>query len=157
MTQTTLFGETTATVRDAYIPVQRIGLIRESKIRNYGKIGGSSDAMKAFKTYYEKMNFAQEVFVIATLDTKNQITGIVEITRGTLDASLVHPREVFAPALEAAASSIILAHNHLSGDPTPSKEDRQVTKRLEECGRILGIDVLDHIVVGDTCVSLREL
>ena len=97
--------------------------------------------------------------MIATLDTKNQVTGIVEITRGTLDASLVHPREVFAPAIAAAASSIILAHNHPSGDATPSLEDRQVTHRLIECGKMLGIDVLDHIIVGDhtgKAVSVRD-
>ena len=80
-----------------------------------------------------------------------------QITVGTLDASLVHPREVFRAAIKDASSSIILVHNHPSGDPTPSREDIAVTTRLTDCGKTLGIDVLDHIVLGrNTAVSIRE-
>lgn len=98
----------------------------------------------------------QEEFLIATLDTKNRVRRVVRITRGTLDTSLVHPREVFRAAIHDAASSILLIHNHPSGDPTPSREDRAVTKKLTEVGDIIGIRVIDHIVVGDYAVSLAE-
>ncbi len=90
----------------------------------------------------------QEEFHIVTLDTKHQPIGSHCITVGTLDASLVHPREVFRAAIRDAASSILLVHNHPSGDPTPSPEDREVTRRLIEVGKVVGIRVLDHIVLG---------
>ena len=99
----------------------------------------------------------QEEFLIATLDTKLQVRRVVRITRGTLDASLVHPREVFRPAIADAAASILLIHNHPSGDPTPSSQDRDITKRLKEVGAIIGINVIDHIVVGQgKAISLAE-
>jgi DNA repair protein RadC len=99
----------------------------------------------------------QEEFHIVTLDTKHQVIATHQITVGTLDASLVHPREVFRPAIKDAAAAVILVHNHPSGDPTPSREDRAVTQRLESAGEVIGIDVLDHIVLGrDEAVSIRE-
>ena len=98
-----------------------------------------------------------EEFLIVTLNTRNYPTGIVRVTRGTLDASLVHPRDVFRPAIAAAAASILLVHNHPSGDPAPSREDKAVTDRLTDVGKTIGITVLDHIVVGDgKAVSIRE-
>jgi DNA repair protein RadC len=91
------------------------------------------------------------------LDTKNQVIDTHQITIGTLDASLVHPREVFRAAIKDAASSIILVHNHPSGDPTPSKQDVAVTQRLTQTGELIGIDVLDHIVLGkERSVSVQE-
>lgn len=99
----------------------------------------------------------QERFLVLLLDTKNQVLGKEEISLGTLNSSIVHPREVFKPAIKKSVSAIILVHNHPSGDPTPSREDIEVTKRMEEAGEILGIDVLDHIIIGDlTYVSLKE-
>lgn len=99
----------------------------------------------------------REEFHVVTLDTKNQVIDTHQVSVGTLDASLVHPREVFRPAIKDAASSLILVHNHPSGDPTPSREDFAVTKRLELAGQNLGIDVLDHIVLGSfRSVSIRE-
>ena len=90
-------------------------------------------------------------------DTKNQVIDTHQVTVGTLDASLVHPREVFRPAIKDAASSVILVHNHPSGDPTPSREDYAVTDRLTDSGKLLGIDILDHIVLGHgQAVSIRE-
>ncbi|MEZ6089549.1 MAG: DNA repair protein RadC [Pirellulaceae bacterium] len=89
-----------------------------------------------------------EEFHIVTLDTKNKVIDTHCITVGTLDASLVHPREVFRAAIKDAAQSIILVHNHPSGDPTPSREDHAVTERLESAGKLIGIQVLDHIVLG---------
>jgi len=92
-----------------------------------------------------------------TLGTKNQVLDTHQITVGTLDASLVHPREVFRPAIRDAAAFVVLVHNHPSGDPTPSREDRDVTRRLESAGKLLGIDFLDHIAAGRTsAVSVRE-
>ncbi len=100
----------------------------------------------------------QEEFHIVTLNTKNRVINTHCITIGTLDASLVHPREVFRPAVKDAAATVLLVHNHPSGDCTPSKEDLAVTRRLESAGELLGIEVLDHIVVGKAnAVSIREL
>jgi len=114
------------------------------------QILSSSDAINVCCEAFSGLlkNSPQEQFWIVTLNTKNKVTGLHHITTGTLDASLVHPREVFRAALLDSASSIILVHNHPSGDTTPSKEDLMVTKRLEECGQTLGVDVLDHIVIG---------
>ncbi|KAA5539931.1 DNA repair protein RadC [Roseiconus nitratireducens] len=99
----------------------------------------------------------QEEFHIVTLSTKHLPINTHFITRGTLDASLVHPREVFRPAIRDSASAVILVHNHPSGDATPSREDYQVTDRLTEVGRLIGITVLDHIVVAsEGSVSIRE-
>ena len=92
------------------------------------------------------------------LDTKNNIIGVEEISIGNLNSSIVHPREVFKQAIKRSSSSIILVHNHPSGDPNPSKEDINITKRLVECGDLLGIRVLDHIIIGDNKhTSLKEM
>lgn len=99
----------------------------------------------------------QEHFIILLLDTKNQVISKETISIGTLNSSIVHPREVFKPAIKKSISAIILAHNHPSGDPTPSREDIEITKRLIKAGEILGIDVLDHIVIGDSkYISFKE-
>jgi DNA repair protein RadC len=98
-----------------------------------------------------------EVFVILCLSTKCRVIAYCEVGRGTLDATLVHPREVFKAALLANAATIVLAHNHPSGDPTPSREDVILTHRLVEAGRVLGVDVADHLVIGEgRWVSFRE-
>ena len=100
---------------------------------------------------------AEEVVILITLNTKNIVTGYFEVHRGTINTSLVHPREVFKRALLNNARYIIVAHNHPSGDPNPSKEDIQITKRLKEAGNLLGINLLDHIIVGeDKYISLKE-
>lgn len=99
----------------------------------------------------------QEEFWVVTLDTKNQPIACHQITVGTLRNSLVHPREVFRPAIADAANCILVVHNHPSGDPTPSDQDISVTKRLEEAAEIIGIPVIDHIIVaGDRAVSIQE-
>lgn len=106
----------------------------------------------------EDMRFLQqEHFVSLYLDTKNKVIHKQTVFVGSLNASIVHPREVFKEGLRRSAASIICFHNHPSGDPTPSREDIEVTKRLVEAGKIIGIDVLDHIVIGDrNYVSLKE-
>ena len=105
----------------------------------------------------------QECMMVLLLDTKNKAIGVPRVaTLGLLDSSPVHPREVFREAVRDGAASVILAHNHPSGDPTPSKEDLDVTRRLVEAGKLLGIRVVDHLICGrpsDTTpgfVSLRE-
>ena len=90
----------------------------------------------------------EERFVVLCCDVKNHIVAEREVSRGILDASLVHPREVFAFAVREAAATVVLAHNHPSGDPEPSDEDVALTKRLAEAGALLGIPVLDHLVIG---------
>lgn len=100
----------------------------------------------------------REVFVVLLLDGRHRLMREEQVSVGTLTASLVHPREVFAPAIRERAAAIVVAHNHPSGDPTPSGEDRAVTLRLAEVGRLIGIPLLDHVVVGDPgYASLREL
>lgn len=99
----------------------------------------------------------QENFVVLFLNTKNQVIHRQTIFVGSLNASIVHPREVFREAVKRAAASIIVAHNHPSGDPTPSQEDIQVTRRLVESGKMIGIELLDHLIIGDRkFVSLKE-
>jgi DNA repair protein RadC len=123
------------------------------------KITGSDDAIAFCRTQFTRLatDGAREEFHIACLDTQYQLVGTHQISVGSLDRSLIHPREVFRPAIKDAAKAIILMHNHPSGDPTPSDEDLLVTKRLEEAGDTLGIQVLDHIVVArNGAVSIRE-
>ena len=91
----------------------------------------------------------KEFFISICLDTKNQIISKETISIGSLNANVVHPREVFKSALLASAAHIIVVHNHPSGDPTPSREDIEITKKLVETGTIMGIAVLDHIIIGD--------
>jgi DNA repair protein RadC len=118
-------------------------------------IRSPQDAFELFR--YELAHLQQEHFIIAGLNTKNHVLFKHTVTIGTLNASLVHPREVFRPLIRHAAASCIVAHNHPSGDSTPSREDITVTKRLQEAGEIIGIDVLDHIVCGvEEFTSLKE-
>jgi len=90
----------------------------------------------------------REVFYVLLLDGKNRVQGEVRVSEGSLTAALVHPREVFAPAIRAAAAALVLVHNHPSGDPTPSAEDLAITQRLRQAGELVGIRVLDHVVIG---------
>ena len=91
----------------------------------------------------------RELFKLLMFDGKNRLIKEMTISTGSLSLNIVHPREVFKPAVRESASSVILLHNHPSGDPTPSPEDRELTRRLVKAGRIMGIKVLDHIVIGD--------
>jgi len=99
--------------------------------------------------HHELRDSRKELFLTLLLDGKNRITRKVEISIGSLNQSIVHPREVFAPAVRESAAAVIFIHNHPSGDPAPSREDREITRRLKEAGEILGIRVLDHIIIGD--------
>lgn len=107
----------------------------------------------------EELRYLQkEHFVCLFLNTKNHVIGQETLSIGSLNASIVHPREVFLAAIKRSSASIICVHNHPSGDPTPSPEDIEITRRLVEAGDVIGIDVLDHVIIGDTrSVSLKEL
>lgn len=99
----------------------------------------------------------REHFVAVLLDTKNQVLGTPTISVGTAVSAVVHPREVFKPAIRASASGVILVHNHPTGQPEPSTEDREVTERLARVGETVGIEITDHIIVaGDRWVSLKQ-
>ena len=123
------------------------------------KINSTMAAIEYCQAAFERLAYdgMQEEFHIVTLDTKLQPIQNHRITVGTLDASLVHPREVFKPAIRDSALATLLVHNHPSGDPTPSRQDREITERLKSAGEILGIKVIDHIIVArSSCVSLAE-
>ena len=100
----------------------------------------------------------EEQFLCICLNTKHKVVGVFTVSHGSLNSSIVHPREVFKRAVLLNSAAIILAHNHPSGDPSPSKEDVTVTQRLAEGGKLLGIEVLDHIIIGDGTryTSLKE-
>jgi DNA repair protein RadC len=99
----------------------------------------------------------KEHFLVVLLDTRNQLIRLSNVSVGSLSANIVHPREVFKEAISSSASACIFVHNHPSGDPTPSKEDIELTKRLIKVGEIVGIDVLDHIIVTDNdFISFKE-
>jgi DNA repair protein RadC len=130
--------------------------------KNKNRVTRITDSVKALRFCRDQFarranEAAQEEFHVVTLDVQLQVVGTHLISVGTLDRSLVHPREVFRPAIKDAAKAIILVHNHPSGDPTPSEEDLLVTARLDQAGSTLGVHVLDHIIVargGE--VSIRD-
>lgn len=123
------------------------------------KLNSPKAAIEFCKIHFARLiaDAVQEEFHIVTLNGKLAVIQTHQVSIGTLDASLVHPREVFRPAIRDAAKAIVLAHNHPSGDPQPSREDREVTRRITEVGKLLDINVIDHIVMGRSgCVSIRE-
>jgi DNA repair protein RadC len=99
--------------------------------------------------HHEFRDSRKEYFLTLLLDGKNRIIRRVQVSEGSLNQSIVHPREVFIPAVKESAAAIILVHNHPTGDPAPSSEDIAITRRLREAGDIMGIKVLDHIIIGD--------
>jgi len=118
-------------------------------------LSSPSEVYAAFGPLMEDL--PREVFRVALLDAQNGLLRDVIVSEGTLSASLVHPREVFKPAILESAASVILLHNHPSGDPTPSREDVRLTRQLVECGRLLDLRIHDHVVVGrGRFVSLAE-
>jgi DNA repair protein RadC len=122
--------------------------------RNKTVVTRPADAAKLLN---DMRTLDREHFRVILLNTKNKVLGIEQISVGSLNASVVHPRECFKEALRHGANSVVLAHNHPSGDPTPSRQDVELTLRLVESGKILGIEVIDHIIVGDkNFVSMKE-
>ena len=134
-----------------WVPEYKVMLVRDSnggvKATGKKKLSSHDDVAGVLKTYLDGAD--REHFCIALLDRKGHIIGLNTVSIGGLHSSIVHPREVFKPALILGAASIILCHNHPSGDTTPSKEDLEVTNRLIEAGKIMGIEILDHVIIGD--------
>ncbi len=118
-------------------------------------LSGPAEVYAAFAPLMEDLK--REVFRVALLDARNALLRDRVISEGTLSASLVHPREVFKPAILESAASVVLLHNHPSGDPTPSREDIRLTRQLVECARLLDLRIHDHVVIGrGRYVSLAE-
>jgi DNA repair protein RadC len=149
--------------------IKGIGLAKASQIKSAfelakrkdehdGKqipVKSHQDVIRAVKQKLQDKK--KEHFLILCLDTRNNLIKISNVSTGTLDANLVHPREVYKEAIQSLASSIILVHNHPSGNPEPSEADIEITKRIQETGKIVGIDVLDHIIIADNkSLSFKE-
>ena len=146
--------------------IKGIGLAKAAQIKACFELGKRQDLEPELKNYDIKnpqsvvkairasiKDKAKEHFKLILLDTRNKIIGISTISIGTLNAGLVHPREIFKEAIIHNSASVVLAHNHPSGDPEPSDEDLTITKRLVKSGKILGIEVIDHIIIGKTNFS----
>jgi DNA repair protein RadC len=143
--------------------IKGIGFAKAVQIKACFELGKRKDLEPEFKDFDIKepqsvvkaiwasiKDKAKEHFKLILLNARNRILGISTISIGSLNASIVHPREVFKDAISHNAYSVVLAHNHPSGDPEPSEDDLTMTKRLTEAGKILGIDVLDHIIITKT-------
>ena len=117
------------------------------------QITGPADMAPLLAPY---AGIAQEVFFVALLDARYRVIELGAVTIGTANSSLVHPRDVYRRAVERNAVAVLVAHNHPSGDPTPSADDIALTRRLTLAGDIIGITLLDHLIIGDETVSLRE-
>lgn len=153
LTQVKGIGESKAAQILACIEIGK----RLNRIGPHDKIKVSSPIVLVNLLMDEMRFLNKEHFNIAILDTKNQILAIENISIGTLNASIVHPRDVFKVAIKRNANSIILIHNHPSGDPSPSNEDINITNRLIDVGNLIGIKVLDHIIIGDNkYISFKE-
>lgn len=142
------------------IMVQSVKLVKESN-RIYDiekkKITSAVDAARFAKIIFDIESKPQEIFGVFNLNTKNEIIGCSIVFQGTVDASLVHLRETYRMAILNNATSILCFHNHPSGHSVESHEDIEVTKRLKECGDIIGIPLLDHVIIGDNSfVSLKS-
>ena len=152
LTQVNGIGEAKACIILAAVELGR----RIGQVRNPGRPVISSPADVDRLLRGRIANLDRENFVAVLLNTKNEVIGTPLISVGTLSSALVHPREVFKPAIRASAASVVLAHNHPSGKTEASQEDREVTKRLVGAAEILGIEVLDHVIVGDGHFSMKE-
>lgn len=132
----------------AKIPTYQISMVREGPaVHGLEKIENSLAVVNIARQHLKDNGCEQ--FAVMTLDTRNRPTGIFTVSTGSMDSSLVHPREVFGPALVGKASALILMHNHPSGDPKPSQEDNRLTSRLQDGCILLGLRLLDHIIIGD--------
>lgn len=135
--------------RSDYVPGLRVSLVREPSAVACppAEAAGPREAAALVRSFIPAGD-EREHFVAVLLDNRRRVKGVVTVSIGTLTASLVHPREVFRPAIVAGAAGIVVAHNHPSGDCRPSQEDRAATRRLKEAGDLLGIPLLDHVVIG---------
>ena len=133
-----------------------VGLVREPDCApTRTRLRSAADVYRDFQVLGR---LDREAFIVLLLDQKNRVSGVHVVSVGSISASLVHPREVFKAAILCNAAGIIALHNHPSGDPTPSREDREITARLKACGETLGIPLLDHVVIAaDGYRSLANL
>jgi DNA repair protein RadC len=139
------------------IQIVSIQMVREKNLMvEYNeKINSPGTAVTIVKKFLQDKD--REYLIVLSLDTKNKVNALSVVSIGSLNSSIVHPREVFKIAILSNAASIIISHNHPSGDTTPSTEDLNITKRLKECGKILGIDLIDHIIIGnEKYLSFKE-
>lgn len=137
--------------------VRRISLVSEDVAQEYA--GACDTPAKALEILRPLIGGkTREHLAVILLDARSNVLGVMVVSIGTLSASLVHPREVFQPAILANAAAIIVAHNHPSSDPSPSKEDKETTRRLVKAGELLGIPLLDHVIIGgpDSSFSFKE-
>ena len=129
--------------------VAALELGRRAACSRIDRGGAFRTSLEVFQHFQGQLTpLAKEVFCVVLLDAKHRKIRDVQISEGSLTASIVHPREVFAPAVRDSAAAVILIHNHPSGDPTPSPEDLELTRRLRQAGDVIGIRVLDHIIIG---------
>jgi DNA repair protein RadC len=140
------------------VSLLKLKVVREkSEEYNFNPINIPKDVVEIIKKMFDIENLAEEIVVLLTLDTKNKITGAFEVSHGSVDVSILHPREVYKRAIMQNASSIIIAHNHPSGNPEPSSNDIRITETLARAGDIIGIELRDHIIIGENqYVSMKE-
>lgn len=138
------------------INVVSIKMVRESSVLyNMRRISEPKDIVDLGKKFLDELD--REELIVACLNAKNEVNSVNIVSIGSLNNSIVHPREVFKTAILSNAASIVMIHNHPSGYVTPSKEDKEITLRIKESGIILGIKLLDHIIIGnDTYYSFKE-
>jgi DNA repair protein RadC len=120
------------------------------------RTGTSDDVVRVARPIFAELDADKEHFLLLAINNKNRINGYKVISTGTLTASLIRPGDVYRAALHLAAAAVVFVHNHPSGDPMPSQEDQEITRRLKECGEMLAIRVLDHVILGaDRYYSFR--
>ncbi len=150
-----------------------VGLAKATRLRACAELGkrllqspkenGRQYVIRCGKDAFEYVrrhltDLDREHFCILHLNSRNQVTGREDVSIGTLDATIVHPREIFKNSIKKSAAKVVLVHNHPSGDPTPSDDDLKITKRMVDAGMVLGIPVFDHVIVGRTTfVSLQDI
>jgi DNA repair protein RadC len=127
-----------------------VDVVKEPAVYPLGeKLCWSKMVASAARAIFRTLDADKEHFLLITLNNKNVCGGFKVISTGSLTASLVHPREVWGAAIRLTAAAVVFVHNHPSGDPTPSQEDIEITRRLKEVGDVMGVRVLDHVVLGD--------
>lgn len=155
---------------DDFMNLKGIGEAKASQLLALAELGKRFKSFKSGDEYkisepkdaallvLESMRYLKKEYLkIIMLNTKNIVISIKDVSVGSLNSSIVHPREVFCEAIKKSSASIIICHNHPSGDPTPSGEDINVTRRLKECSTLIGVELLDHIIIGNgTYISLKE-
>ncbi len=159
MTIETMFGQAQVPAKPRTIRLKQIRAVYETltikeEVNHYLRpFTRYTSPEQVFDTFSFLRRETKEYFFAIHLDGKNRICCVDEVSVGSLNQSLVHPREVFKTALLSSAASLILVHNHPTGDPTPSSEDIAITRRLKEAGEIIGVKLLDHIIIGDGYLS----